>query len=315
MDSIISKVSSIELQSPTRGSAGVFLNANFPKDSEGRTFHLSVKPGDVAPRILSVGDAGRAERIAMANLENRSEPIISSRGFVVHTGYFRGKQVSIIATGMGVSMMDFVVRETRAVVDSSEKMKIIRFGTCGGIHDEDFATTIIVATEGSALVRREPDLAGDNDSFPYSFSKVVLPSSELSDALFLSMQERTRGLIFKSNDALAEKNGKVKSGLDITADSFYSSQGRTGEAFDDRNELLLEKLKGHYPSARSLQMETFQLFELARSSHSSISAAAACIILASRATKGAAGSIALKEDVSLLELCGGLACLEALTKE
>jgi len=312
MEINITKLSLVELRSPT--SAGVFTNANFPRDVEGRTFHLGVKQGDVSSKILSVGDAGRAERIALAHLENRTAPITSSRGFVTHSGYFRGVFVSIIATGMGTSMMDFVVRETRAVVDSSEKMKIIRFGTCGGLQDSDFATTIVVASEGSMLVRREPDLVGENNSFPYSFSRIVPPCPELSAALLDSMQERTRGLIFKSNNENKEKNGKVKTGLDVTADSFYSSQGRTSDAFDDRNEHLLEKLKLAYPTARSCQMETFQLFDLARASLHPISAAAACIILASRATAGAAGSIALKEDVALLELCGGLACLEALTR-
>ena len=32
---------------------------------------------------------------------------------------------------MGISMMDFFVRESRAVVDSSKKMAIVRLGTCG----------------------------------------------------------------------------------------------------------------------------------------------------------------------------------------
>ena len=35
-----------------------------PLDGEGRTYHLGIKAGEVADRILSVGDAGRAERIA-----------------------------------------------------------------------------------------------------------------------------------------------------------------------------------------------------------------------------------------------------------
>jgi uridine phosphorylase len=324
MENINSKVKDIDLSSPIPKVGGssesfsgkVFTNANFPTDVEGRTFHLCIKRGDVASRILSVGDAGRAERIALSHLENREEPIKSSRGFVTHTGTFKGIRISSIATGMGTSMMDFVVRETRAVIDSSEEMKIIRFGTCGGLQEEDYATTIVVATEGSVLIRREPDLIGNDDSFPYSISRIVPPCSILSNKLLEHMQERTRGLLFTSNMSNGEKNGKVKCGLDITADSFYSSQGRIGDAFDDRNDKLLEKVHELYPSARSCQMETFHLFDLARSSLHRIKAAAACIILASRTTKGGASdSIASKEDVTLLELCGGLACLEALVKD
>jgi uridine phosphorylase len=48
----------------------VFLDPNMPRDEEGHVHHLGLKQGDVAPRILSVGDVGRAERIG-ALLEDR----------------------------------------------------------------------------------------------------------------------------------------------------------------------------------------------------------------------------------------------------
>jgi len=130
---------------PDAGGKGeaVFSDPNFPRDSEGRVHHLGLRPGDgvsplcppdppgagphspppplppdaVAARILSVGDVGRAERIA-ALLDDAGTPgavrkVTSSRGFVTHTGRFGGVPVSIIATGMGTPMMDFVVRAHR----------------------------------------------------------------------------------------------------------------------------------------------------------------------------------------------------------
>ena len=78
----------------------VFRDANFPLTDDGRTFHLGVRAGDVAPRVLSVGDAGRAARIAAAHLVDRAPPIESARGFVTHTGSYRGVRVSVVATGM-----------------------------------------------------------------------------------------------------------------------------------------------------------------------------------------------------------------------
>jgi len=41
----------------------------------------------------------------------------STRHFTTFTGRMLGVPVSIIATGMGTAMMDFVVREARAIVD------------------------------------------------------------------------------------------------------------------------------------------------------------------------------------------------------
>ena len=81
-------------------------NANFPKDQEGRTYHVGTKQGDVANLILTVGDAERAHRIAQ-HLEQVTSTA-SKRGFTTLTGLFKGKRISIIAIGMGYPMMDMV---------------------------------------------------------------------------------------------------------------------------------------------------------------------------------------------------------------
>ena len=71
-------------------------------------------------------------------------------------------------------------------------------------------------------------------------------------------------------------------GLDATADSFYSSQGRLGSHFDDGNDSVITDLLARYPNLVSLEMETFHLLDLARCSRGSIKAAAFCIAAAER---------------------------------
>jgi len=71
-------------------------------------------------------------------------------------------------------------------------------------------------------------------------------------------------------------------GLNATADSFYSSQGRIYPSFNDQNTTLIDDLIKKHPDLVSLEMETFQLFELARASGGTISAAACTIVLAQR---------------------------------
>jgi uridine phosphorylase len=72
----------------------------------------------VANRILSVGDAHRAWKISrfFDKLES-SIYVESTRSFRIFTGTFKGVPISIVATGMGSPMMDFVVRECKKVVD------------------------------------------------------------------------------------------------------------------------------------------------------------------------------------------------------
>lgn len=292
----------------------VFLDPNMPVDAEGRTYHLNTKYGEVAPRILSVGDVGRAERIAQF-LEDR-KVYNSSRGFVTHTGLFNGAPVSIVATGMGISMIDFVVRECRAVVPG--KMAILRFGTCGGVND--FAPgDVVVASKGGVMIRRNTDavaaaiegrtftsesggVLSATHEFPYDVSQVIPADAELSRIFFEKMTA-----------AMAEsKLGySVKHGLDATADSFYSSQGRTGNSFLDLNETLIDHVAKTLPELAVLEMETAHLYDLARASQPDfrIAASAACIVLASR-TKG---GVVSKEDMITMERFGGRAALETLT--
>jgi uridine phosphorylase len=77
-------------------------NANFPKDADDRVYHISVKLGDVANRILTVGDHVRARKIAkhLDSEEECGHPIFektSQRGFLTITGRYKGVPISIMA--------------------------------------------------------------------------------------------------------------------------------------------------------------------------------------------------------------------------
>jgi len=61
--------------------------------------HLQIHKGQLANRVLSVGDAGRAKRLADALMPGYAVHG-SSRGFSTYTGLYKGTPVSIVATGM-----------------------------------------------------------------------------------------------------------------------------------------------------------------------------------------------------------------------
>lgn len=56
-------------------------------------------------------------------------------------------------------------------------------------------------------------------------------------------------------------------GMNASADSFFSSQGRYDPNFDDRNDSVLDTLLKRHPDVSSLEMESFQLFHLAKCSN------------------------------------------------
>eukprot|EP00879_Flechtneria_rotunda_P020628 GHRR01021707.1.p1 GENE.GHRR01021707.1~~GHRR01021707.1.p1 ORF type:complete len:312 (+),score=96.98 GHRR01021707.1:257-1192(+) len=249
-----------------------FTDANFPVDLEGRTLHLGCKRGEVANRILSVGSMDRALTIAdQLDGPEPGAPVfqhLSGRGFLTITGLYAGTPVSIITTLMGMPNMDFVVREARAVVDG--QMAVVRLGTCGALRPPAVLGSLIIASKGAICIRRDPDAWTYRDGRPhYTVSAPVPADTQLAQLVV---------------EAATEQVGvqAVVQGLNATADSFYSSQGRLGCHFEDGNEAINEQLLQLHAQLVSLEMETFHLLDLARCSRGSIKAAAFCIGAAER---------------------------------
>lgn len=269
-------------------------NANFPQDPEGRVYHLGVKRGEVANRILSVGDSGRAKMLAQM-LDNPDKLlIISNRGFTVYTGTFQKVPLTIIATGMGVAMIDFLVRECRAVIDGT--MCIIRYGTCG-TPQPTIPVGSIVVSDSSMLIRRNPDHWVDSSIAPYDYSLPTFADKDLTEAL--------QARIIASNNL-----SQTFRGMNATGDSFYSSQGRIDPNFNDHNADLVDKLVEKYPQISTLEMETFQLYQLAQSTRvaGSLRASAAVMVLAQRKSN----EFLDNDRKHALEALGGRTCLETL---
>ena len=170
----------------------------------------------VANRIISVGSSVRAKTLSQHfDADSEVSVIQFNRGFTIYTGNIRGTLVSIVATGMGIANMDFVVRECRAVVKGP--MAIIRFGTCGALHHSLEPGSLCIASPGSVFIARNPDAfhTTDNNKEPqYRLTKVPVSSDPaLSQALRSSFETH-------------ESDFVIHERLNVTACSFYSSQGR-----------------------------------------------------------------------------------------
>lgn len=244
------------------------INADFPLTEDNRVHHVGVKEGDVANNIITVGDVGRAWRLAELLDESKAElfSIKSSRGFLTITGHYKGLKVSVVAIGMGISMMDFFVREVAQVVNGN--INIVRVGSCGSIRG-DIPVGSIVLVEESAICTR------NYDSF--------ITEEDPTDNYNITEPIKACPKLFSRVSKLAHQHSNVVSGCNITADSFYSSQGRPSTEFDDRNDCIFSIIKEKIPHAISLEMETFMLYHLAKCSITNrINAFAVQIVFADR---------------------------------
>jgi uridine phosphorylase len=200
-------------------------------------------------------------------------------------------------------MMDFFVRESRAIVDGP--MAIIRFGTCGGMNEHAVPGKVGVASGGSGYVVRNPDAfthmydntTDSKTEQPYHYSRVCPSDAALNEVLIRAITEEL------GSDIIIE-------GTNITADSFYSSQGRIDDRFEDHNVDTVEQIIKHYPHAVTMEMETFTLLHLAKSCHIPIKATAAAIVLANRLS----GKVVEGDVLKHIEEVGGKAVLHAVAK-
>ncbi|EMD41277.1 hypothetical protein CERSUDRAFT_109875 [Gelatoporia subvermispora B] len=233
----------------------VILSANFPRTIDHRVYHLGLRAGEVANRIVTVGSPSRAHGIAAyLDAVPRCFVLTSERGFTTITGRYKGVPVSIVSIGMGGPNADFFMREVRECLNGD--MVVIRLGSCGALVDVPVGT--VVVPEASLSVTRNYDFdftTSMSDDVPYRVSKPVSTDPELHAAVKDALEKtRPEGIQFPI----------LHQTLNASTDSFYSSQGRH-TSFPDHNENLIPQLLATHPALATFEMETFHILHLATS--------------------------------------------------
>ncbi|MFM8591654.1 MAG: purine-nucleoside phosphorylase [Sphingomonadales bacterium] len=96
------------------------------------SIHISARPEEIAPLMLLSGDPLRAKFIAKEFL-SAARLVSETRNCLFYTGQYKGKNISVGASGMGCPSIGIYSYElyTEYQVDT-----IIRIGTCGAYHQE-----------------------------------------------------------------------------------------------------------------------------------------------------------------------------------
>jgi len=126
---------------------------------DGSIYHLNLKPEDLASTVIAVGDPDRVEKVSQYfdSIEFKT----SKREFVSHTGYYKGKRITAISTGMGTDNIEIFMTELDALVNVDLKTRlpkeqhttldIIRVGTSGSMQRDIPAGTHLASAYGIGL--------------------------------------------------------------------------------------------------------------------------------------------------------------------
>jgi purine-nucleoside phosphorylase len=109
------------------------------------TPHLEAQPGDIAETILLPGDPLRAKFIAEHFLTDVMQ-FNRVRNMLGFTGYYQGKRVSVMGTGMGMPSMAIYSYE---LITNYGVKNLIRLGTAGAMQGHVLLKDIVIAQAAS----------------------------------------------------------------------------------------------------------------------------------------------------------------------
>jgi len=197
-------------------------------NSDGSIFHLHLLPGDIADDIILVGDQNRVEVISsyFDKIELKKE----NREFKTHTGYYKGKRLSVISTGIGTDNVDIVVNELDAItnidlttrIEKIEKkaLTFVRIGTSGALQEDLPVDTPLVSRYAIGFDGMLNFYADRN--------KVAHLPMEQAFKEFVDWNKLlTSPYVIKASDGIFDIISKeFRTGLTISAPGFYGPQGR-----------------------------------------------------------------------------------------
>ncbi len=160
------------------------------------THHITAQVGEFAKTVLMPGDPLRAKYIAENLMENAVQ-INSVRCYYGYTGTYKGKEVSVLSSGIGMPSMGCYSWELYNLYDVDN---IIRIGTTGAMHPDVKVRDVIIAMAAST---------DSNYAYQYEFPGTFAPCASYE-------------LLRKATDA-AEKMGiSYRVGNIFTTDLFYN---------------------------------------------------------------------------------------------
>jgi len=128
-------------------------------NDRGAIYHLDLRPEELAPTVLTVGDPDRVGTVSkyFDSIEHR----VQHREFVTHTGKIGKKRVTVVSTGIGTDNIDIVLNEldalvnidfnTRTVKPELTHLTIIRIGTTGALQKDIPVDSWIASTHGLGI--------------------------------------------------------------------------------------------------------------------------------------------------------------------
>lgn len=237
-------------------------------NSRGAVYHLDLRPEELAPIVLTVGDPDRVA--AVSKYFDHLEYKCQHREFITHTGRLGNKRISVISTGIGPDNIDIVINEldalvnidfsTRTIKEQLTPLSIIRLGTSGSLQADIPVDSFVASTHGLGLDNLLNFYRLEHNDEERQLLQSFITHSQLH------MQVTNPYISSASPTLLKHFVEGYHQGITVTCPGFYGPQGRVLR-LGVRNPQLIGSLTNfHYGNHRitNFEMETSAIFGLGR---------------------------------------------------
>ncbi len=235
---------------------------------DGSIYHLNLQPENIGDTIIFVGDQNRVPKVA-AHFDT-IEFETQKREFRTITGFYKGKRLSVISTGIGPDNIDIVLNELDALVNIDLKTRtlkkthtsldIVRIGTSGSLQKDIPVDSFVLAKYGLGF-----------DGMLHAYDCESILEKDMEDAFIKHTNycsRKSRPYIVKNSNELETKlnSNTIFSGITGTAGGFYGPQGRILRLAIQDNELnsKIDSFNFNGTRVTNLEMETSAIYGLAK---------------------------------------------------
>ncbi len=235
---------------------------------DGSVYHLNLQPENIGDLIIFVGDQNRVPKVAkhFDSIEFETQ----KREFRTITGFFKGKKISVMSTGIGPDNIDIVVNEldalvnidlkTRTVKKEHKSLSIVRIGTSGSLQKEISVDSFVLAKYGLGF-----------DGMLHAYDCEHILEKDMEDAFIKHTNysnRKSRPYIVENDSKLAAKlmSDTIYAGITGTAGGFYGPQGRILRLAIQDNELnsKIDSFNYNGIQVTNLEMETSAIYGLSK---------------------------------------------------
>lgn len=197
-------------------------------NNRGAVYHLDLRPEELAPTVITVGDPDRVREVSKHFDEIEVQR--QHREFITHTGRVGNKRITVLSSGIGPDNIDIVINELDALVNidlqtreiraNTSSLNIIRIGTSGSLQADIPVDSFVASTHGLGVDNLLNFYRHEQNDQEQQLLQSFVTHTQMHGQMSYPYISSAAGSLLKHFVA------DFHQGITVTCPGFYGPQGR-----------------------------------------------------------------------------------------